>query len=56
MPQRYTLNDIPHIVNKSIFFDANIIIYLFWPIYDKYDNSKKYASFLRRLYSKRIPV
>ena len=49
MPQRYTLNDIPHIVNKSIFFDANIIIYLFWPIYDKYDNSKKYASFFKAL-------
>lgn|GEM_PF-6221272 len=28
MPQRYTLNDIPHIVNKSIFFDANIISFL----------------------------
>lgn len=28
MPQRYALKDIHQIVNKTVFFDANIIIYL----------------------------
>ena len=49
MPQRYALKDIPRIVNKTVFFDANVIIYLFWPIYDKSNNAARYASFLNAL-------
>lgn len=55
MPQRYTLQDIPHIVNKSVFFDANIIIYLFWPVYDKYHNATRYASCFNALLKQKNP-
>jgi predicted nucleic acid-binding protein len=36
MPERYRKNDIPQIINRGIFFDANVLIYLFWPIPSKW--------------------
>lgn len=55
MHHRYTLKDISQIVSKSVFFDANILIYLFWPIYDKYDNVRKYASLFKALVQQKNP-
>lgn len=31
MPTKYSLISIPTIVNRKIFFDSNVLIYLFWP-------------------------
>ncbi len=31
MRKRYKSSDIPSLINKPIFFDANVILYIFWP-------------------------
>lgn len=31
MPIKYPLNSIPTIANRKVFFDANVLIYIFWP-------------------------
>jgi len=31
MPIRYSLNQINLIKNRNVFFDANVLIYIFWP-------------------------
>lgn len=31
MKHRYQISDIPSLTGRSIFFDANILIYIFWP-------------------------
>ncbi len=31
MANRYSLNEIESIQNRKVFFDANVLIYLFWP-------------------------
>lgn len=31
MGAKYSTQNIPEVVNKKIFFDANVLIYIFWP-------------------------
>jgi predicted nucleic acid-binding protein len=31
MAKKYSLQDIPAIQNRKVFFDANVLIYVFWP-------------------------
>ncbi len=48
MAKRYSQNDLPALTERQIFFDTNVIIYIFWPIGQaKY--SKQYSSVLNRL-------
>ncbi|MGM0580487.1 MAG: type II toxin-antitoxin system VapC family toxin [Bacteroidota bacterium] len=35
MPTKYRLQDFPNLAGKDIFFDANILIYLYWPTGDR---------------------
>jgi len=42
MPARYRTNNIPQISQRGIFFDANILIYLFWPTKAQWE--RKYSS------------
>ncbi len=42
MARRYGLDNIKLIENQAIFFDANILIYLFWPS-GQYNQEKKYS-------------
>ena len=56
MSQRYTLNDIPHIVNKSIFLTQTLLFIFFGLFMINMIIQKNMLLFLRRLYSKRIPV
>lgn len=43
MKQRYSSKDISSIKNRQIFFDANVILYIFWPT-GKYTWEKHYSS------------
>ncbi len=49
MSNRFTLATIANISNRTVFFDANIIIYLFWPIYSKGRTPQLYASIFGQL-------
>lgn len=49
MFKRYKLTDIPNIKNRAVFFDANVIIYLFWATYSNDYNSNRYASIFKKL-------
>lgn len=44
MPNRYKKEDISKLSDRKIFFDANILIYLFWASIEK-PEQKKYSSF-----------
>ena len=51
MANRYSLNQIAAISNRKVFFDANVLIYLFWPSgqYNWETNySNAFASLLRQ--------
>ncbi len=43
MKKRYSSKDISSINNRQIFFDANVILYIFWPT-GKYTWEKHYSS------------
>lgn len=50
MPNRYRQSDIPSITNKNVFFDANILIYLFWPTTNNTNSlANQYSSVLATL-------
>lgn len=49
MAKRYKQSDIPNFSCRIVFFDANIIIYLFWPVYSKRNWAQKYASIFGKL-------
>lgn len=55
MAIRYTSNNISNISN-SVFFDANILIYLFWPSPSKNNLSEKYARIFAALLKKNISL
>ncbi len=42
MAKRYLLNQVNTIPNRKVFFDANVLIYLFWPS-GQYNWEKKYS-------------
>ena len=52
MPNRYRQSDIPQIQNKNVFFDANVLIYIFWPTINGDPNSPatRYSSILGTLF------
>jgi len=43
MAARYSLQNISSLQNRKIFFDANVLIYIFWPS-GSYDWESKYSS------------
>ncbi|MDR1829702.1 MAG: DUF5615 family PIN-like protein [Candidatus Fibromonas sp.] len=49
MANRYKIPDIPNISSKGIFFDANAVIYIYWPTTPNNGNSKQYSSILNML-------
>lgn len=48
MAKRFTISDIPNLSGRTIFFDANILIYLFWSIGNE---AQLYSSIFGKLYS-----
>lgn len=48
MATKYSLQNIPDLTDKSIFFDANVLIYLFWPS-GAYHWEKYYSSAFGKL-------
>lgn len=50
MPNHYRQSDISSITNKNVFFDANILIYLFWPTTSNTNSpANQYSSVLASL-------
>lgn len=48
MAKKYRLNDVAQLNGRNIFFDANVLIYLFWPTGQHYFE-KNYASVFSNL-------
>lgn len=48
MATKYRLQDVDQLAGKEIFFDANILIYLFWPT-GQYNFEQNYARVFRNL-------
>lgn len=48
MAAKYPLSSIPNIVNRKVFFDANVLIYIFWPS-GAYHWERYYSSAFGRL-------
>ena len=51
MATKYSLQNIPDIQNRKVFFDANVLIYVFWPsgaYYWERDYSSAFGSLLRQ--------
>lgn len=48
MRKRYKISDIPLLINKPVFFDANVILYIFWPTGNN-DFVYRYSSIFARL-------
>jgi predicted nucleic acid-binding protein len=48
MAKRYNYSDIAFIANRAVFFDANILLYIFWPTGSP-SWEKKYSSIFRKL-------
>jgi predicted nucleic acid-binding protein len=48
MKKRFKISDIPSLINKPALFDANVIIYIFWPTGSK-DFESKYSSIFAEL-------
>ncbi|MCG6146129.1 hypothetical protein [Leptospira bandrabouensis] len=55
MPERYTKADIAKLVGRNIFFDANILIYIFWPTGSNWQE-KEYSSMLSSLIRQKNPL
>lgn len=55
MAQKYSLQDCPKLINRSIFVDANVLIYLFWPT-GSHHWEKNYASAFRMLLKQKNPL
>ena len=55
MAERYVKTDIPKLAGKSIFFDANILIYIFWPIGSNWQE-REYSSILSSLIRQKNPL
>jgi predicted nucleic acid-binding protein len=48
MGRRYKASDITSLINRNIFFDANVMIYLYWPS-GYYDWEKEYSTIFRNI-------
>lgn len=49
MANRFTQDDLSKISGRTVFFDANIILYLFWPVFSKGNAPQKYAAIFGKL-------
>ncbi|MCL2101687.1 MAG: PIN domain-containing protein, partial [Fibromonadales bacterium] len=49
MANRYKTSDIPNISKRKMFFDANAMIYIYWPTTPNNDESKQYSNMLNML-------
>jgi len=56
MAKRFKISDIPDLSGRTIFFDANIILYLFWPVYSKGNEPRHYSSIFGKLYLNKNPM
>ena len=54
MPERYRKGDIPQIADRSVFFDANVLLYLFWPT--RPDLERTYSSIYNDLFSNDVKM
>jgi predicted nucleic acid-binding protein len=52
MPTKYRLQDVAQLTGKDVFFDANILIYLFWPT-SQHNFEKNYAHVFKKLLQQR---
>jgi predicted nucleic acid-binding protein len=48
-PNRYGKQDISSISGKKVFFDANIMIYIFWPLYSVPHYTNQYSNIFGQL-------
>ena len=49
MRMRYTASNIPNLKNRTVFFDANPLIYIFWPTTTDSKEADDYGSILATL-------
>lgn len=56
MRMRYTSSSIPSLKNKTVFFDANILIYIFWSPSPESKQTFEYASILSTLIKNEIQI
>ncbi|WP_288605551.1 PIN domain-containing protein [uncultured Treponema sp.] len=49
MRMRYTASNIPSLKNRTVFFDANSLIYIFWPTTPDSEKADDYGSILAAL-------
>ena len=56
MAKRFKISDIPDLSGRTVFFDANIILYLFWPVFSKGNKLQHYSSIFGKLHSNKNPL
>jgi predicted nucleic acid-binding protein len=58
MNHRYSLETIHQLQNRKVCFDANVLIYIFWPTGSSYSRhwESKYSTILRKLLSQNIDL
>ncbi len=56
MKNRYSVNEIPYLKNKKIFFDANVLIYVFWPTTPDNTKAKNYLNVFSKLLKNNISM
>lgn len=56
MAKRFKISNIPDLSGRTIFFDANILIYLFWPVFSKGNEPQRYSSIFGKLCSNKNPM
>lgn len=54
MQKVYTFSNIHSLKNRIIFFDANILIFLFWPTITKNNRSEKYSKIFKILLQQKV--
>lgn len=55
MGERLRITDIQKISQRTIFFDANVFVYIFWPCGNAH-NTKVYSTFLKKCLENKIPI
>jgi len=49
MHERYKKSDLTKIADKTVFFDANVLLYIFWPLTARTQQVRKYSELYGRL-------
>lgn len=55
MIERLRITDIQKISHRTVFFDANIFVYIFWPCANDH-NTSVYSTFFKKCLEKEIPI